>query len=164
MELIAGSTRFGFWFVEVQWSGDTVYRVRFSRTRPEEGPVPPLLQQYLAGRPVDLSVLKPGVSPPGELYGAIYREVRNIPYGATATYGEIAGLVGTGPRVVGQAMSRNPVPLIIPCHRVVSRSGPGGFSPDPEIKVRLLEMERKNKKRFTAKSDPEYSRQGRNGS
>ncbi|NYT17527.1 MAG: methylated-DNA--[protein]-cysteine S-methyltransferase, partial [Methanomicrobiales archaeon] len=140
MDLIAGSTRFGLWFVEVRWSGDTVYRVRFSRTRTDGGPVPPLLQQYLAGKAVDLSVLKPGVTPPGEMYGAIYREVRKIPYGATATYGEIAGRIGTGPRVVGQAMSRNQVPLIIPCHRVVSRSGPGGFSPDPEIKVRLLEM------------------------
>ena len=153
MEMISGSTRFGFWFVEVQWSGDTVYRVRFSRTPFPEGPVPPLVQQYLAGRPVDLTVLKLGVSPPGKLYREIYQEVRNIPYGTTATYGGIAGRVGTGPRVVGQAMSRNPVPLIIPCHRVISRTGPGGFSPDPEIKVLLLEMERKNKRRFTAESD-----------
>jgi methylated-DNA-[protein]-cysteine S-methyltransferase len=153
MEVISGSTRFGFWFVEVRWSGDTVYRVRFSRTRSSEGPVPSLLQQYITGRPVDLSVLKPGISPPGELYGEIYRQVRSIPYGETATYGEIAGRIGTGPRVVGQAMRRNQVPLIIPCHRVVSRSGPGGFFPDPGIKVRLLEMERKNKKRFTAESE-----------
>jgi len=153
MEIISGSTRFGFWFVEVRWSGDTVYRVRFSRTLPEEGPVPSLVQQYLTGRPVNLSLLKPGTSPPGDLYEKIYREVRSIPYGVTATYGEIAGLLGTHPRVVGQAMSRNPVPLIIPCHRVVSRSGPGGFSPDPDIKVRLLDMEQKNKRRFTAEND-----------
>lgn len=153
MEVITGSTRFGLWFVEVRWSGLEVFRVRFSPTRLEEGPVPVLLQQYLSGRPADLSLLKPSISPPGELYAKIYREVRLIPYGATATYGEIALRTGTSPRVVGQAMARNPVPLIVPCHRVVSRSGPGGFSPDPEIKIRLLEMERKNKKRFIEESD-----------
>ncbi len=153
MAVITGSTRFGLWFVEVLWSKDTVFRVRFSLTRTEEGPVPVLLQQYLAGKPADLSLLKPGIVPPGELYARIYREVRSIPYGETATYGEIAARTGTSPRVVGQAMARNQVPLIVPCHRVVSRTGPGGFSPDPEIKIRLLEMERKNKKRFTAESD-----------
>jgi methylated-DNA-[protein]-cysteine S-methyltransferase len=45
-------------------------------------------------------------------------------------------------------MRRNPVPLVIPCHRVVSRSGLGGFTPDPEIKTLLLDMERKNRRRF----------------
>ncbi|NYT07067.1 MAG: methylated-DNA--[protein]-cysteine S-methyltransferase [Methanomicrobiales archaeon] len=157
MAVITGSTRFGFWFVEVEWSGDTVFRVQFSRTRPDEGPVPSLIRLYLSGRPVDLSLLRPGAVPPGELYAEIYREVRSIPYGETATYGEIAARTGTGPRVVGQAMARNPVALVIPCHRVVSRSGPGGFSPDPEIKIRLLNMERKNKKRFTAEDDFSHS-------
>ena len=148
MAVITGFARFGLWFVEVRWSGDTVSRVRFSRSRPEEGPVPSLLRLYLSGRPVNLSLLEPAITPASELYANIYREVRSLRYGETATYGEIAIRAGTGPRVVGHAMARNPVPLIIPCHRVVSRSGPGGFSPDPEIKIRLLEMERKNKKRF----------------
>jgi methylated-DNA-[protein]-cysteine S-methyltransferase len=154
VEVISGFTRFELWFVEVLWSGDRVYRVRFSRTRPpEEGPVPYQVQQYLSGRSADLSQLKPAFSPPGALYAEIYREVSSIPYGETATYGEIAFRVGTGPRVVGQAMARNPVPLIIPCHRVVAKKGLGGFSPDLEIKVRLLSMEQKNKKRFMKKSD-----------
>jgi methylated-DNA-[protein]-cysteine S-methyltransferase len=77
------------------------------------------------------------------MYSRIYREVRTIPYGTTKTYGEIAKNVGTSPRVVGQAMARNPTPLIIPCHRIVAAHGIGGFSPDVEIKEALLEMEAK---------------------
>jgi methylated-DNA-[protein]-cysteine S-methyltransferase len=152
MEEVNGSARFGLWFVHVTWSGNTVFRVRFSRN-PSSGPVPVLLRHYLAGHPVDLSSFETGTLPPGEQYAKIYREVRMIPYGDTATYGEIADRVQTSPRAVGQAMRRNPVPLIIPCHRVVSCSGPGGFTLDPEIKVMLLAMEKKNKRRFT--SDPQ---------
>jgi len=148
MEITVGSARFGLWYVQVRWSGNVVYQVRFSRTA-ITGPVPVLIRQYLAGRPVDLTAFVSGTLAPGEAYARIYQEVRNIPYGETATYGEIAEHARTVPRVVGQAMRKNPVPLIVPCHRVVSRSGPGGFTPDPEIKVRLLDMERKNKRSFT---------------
>ena len=65
----------------------------------------------------------------------------------TATYGEIAARVGTSPRVVGQAMARNPTPLIIPCHRIVAVKGIGGFTPPLEIKRDLLAMEKKAGKR-----------------
>jgi len=142
MEITTGSARFGLWFVQIRWSGTVVYQVRFSRTA-IAGPVPVLIRQYLAGRQVDLTALASGTLAPGEAYARIYWEVRNIPYGETATYGEIAEQARTVPRVVGQALRRNPVPLIVPCHRVVSRSGLGGFTPDPEIKVLLLNMERK---------------------
>ncbi len=151
MEMTEGSGRLGLWFVHVRWSGRTVYQVRFARS-PLPGPVPVLVRQYLAGRPVDLSALEIGIMPPGETTSRIYGEVRKIPYGETATYGEIADRAGTSPRAVGQAMKRNPVPLVIPCHRVVSRSGPGGFFPDPEIKILLLTLEKKNKRRFIADS------------
>jgi methylated-DNA-[protein]-cysteine S-methyltransferase len=147
MEELTGSARFGLWFVHVQWSGTTVFQVRFSKS-PLPGPVPLVIRQYLAGRPVDPASLDVGALPPGEHDAAVYREVRKIPYGSTATYGEIADLAGSSPRAVGQAMRRNPVPLVIPCHRVVSRSGTGGFTPDPEIKALLLDMERKNRRRF----------------
>jgi len=147
MDVMEGSARLGLWFVHVRWSGRTVYQVRFART-PIPGSVPVLVRQYLAGRPVDLSIFEIGITPPGETTSRIYDEVRKIPYGGTATYGEIADRVGTSPRAVGQTMKRNPVPLVIPCHRVVSRSGPGGFSPDPEIKLMLLTLEKKNKRRF----------------
>ncbi len=148
MEIISGSARFGLWFVHVHWSDEIVYQVRFSRL-PVEGPVPLLIRQYLSGQPVNLSVLVPGSPPAGEMYARIYDEVRKIPYGKTVTYGEIAERSGTSPRVVGQSLKRNPVPLVVPCHRIVSRSGLGGFSPDPVIKIDLLSMESRSKRRFT---------------
>jgi methylated-DNA-[protein]-cysteine S-methyltransferase len=84
------------------------------------------------------------------VYSRIYRLVREIPRGKTATYGEIARRAGTSPRVVGQAMARNPTPLVIPCHRVVAAHGIGGFSPSVEIKVVLLEIEKKVRRRTRA--------------
>jgi methylated-DNA-[protein]-cysteine S-methyltransferase len=88
------------------------------------------------------------ISDEDSMYGRIYRAVREIPYGSTATYGEIARIAGTAPRVVGQAMARNPTPLVIPCHRVIAAKGIGGFSPDIEIKEALLAMEKKGRQKL----------------
>lgn len=148
MEITEGSARFGLWFVHVRWYGTVVHRVRFSRNA-ITGPVPVLIRWYLMGQQVDLTSLVSGSPPPGETYARIYQEVQKVPYGEMVTYGEIAERAGTAPRVVGQALRRNPVPLVVPCHRVVSRTGPGGFTPDPEIKLQLLELERRNKRSFT---------------
>lgn len=68
-------------------------------------------------------------------------EVRNIPYGETVTYGELASRLDSAPRAIGQAMKRNPVPLVIPCHRVVGANGLGGFSSGVDIKKELLKLE-----------------------
>ncbi len=59
----------------------------------------------------------------GRIFEKIYEEVKKIPRGKTATYGEIAGKVGTTPRVVGFALHKNPDPKNIPCHRVVFKDG-----------------------------------------
>jgi methylated-DNA-[protein]-cysteine S-methyltransferase len=69
-----------------------------------------------------------------------------IPAGQSRTYGELAGLVGSAPRAVGQACRRNPIPIIVPCHRVVARGGVGGYSgategPELAIKQWLLAHE-----------------------
>ncbi len=61
-----------------------------------------------------------------------------VPFGRTITYGE---LYPPSPRLAGQALRRNPYPIVIPCHRVVSRKGIGGFTPRIELKVKLLEHE-----------------------
>ncbi len=71
----------------------------------------------------------------------VLEEVRNIPYGETVTYGELAFRMGTAPRAIGQAMKRNPIPLIIPCHRVVGSNGLGGYSSGVDIKKELLKLE-----------------------
>ena len=71
-------------------------------------------------------------------------ELRRIPYGETRSYGEIAAAIGKpkAARAVGGACNKNPVPLIIPCHRVVGTSGKlVGYAMGLERKVKLLEME-----------------------
>lgn len=75
----------------------------------------------------------------------VWEEVRKIPYGETKTYSEIAKKLGTSPRAVGQALSKNPLPLYIPCHRVVSKKGLGGFSAGLEWKKYLIDLERARK-------------------
>ena len=101
------------------------------------------LAAYLGGREgtpafkVDLS----GESP---FRARVYRTVMRIPYGRTATYGQVAFAAGSpgGARAVGQAMAANRYPLIIPCHRVVSGRGKlGGFSSGPDLKRYLLRLE-----------------------
>ncbi|MDD1674998.1 MAG: methylated-DNA--[protein]-cysteine S-methyltransferase [Methanomicrobiales archaeon] len=146
MAVITGAAKFGLWYVEVSWEGNRVYRVRFSPSA-TTGPVPAAVQQYVCGKGSDFSALTSPVLEEEGVFAEIYHCVRAIPYGETRTYGEIARLAGTGPRVVGNAMARNPVPLIIPCHRVIAAHGLGGFTPSIEIKKALLTMEQKTKSR-----------------
>ncbi len=76
-----------------------------------------------------------------EFQRKVWNEVRRVPYGELRTYGWIAKMVGTSPRAVGMAMKRNKLPLYIPCHRIVSKKGLGGFSAGFEWKEFLLELE-----------------------
>jgi len=67
-----------------------------------------------------------------------------VGYGQTCTYGELAALVGNrrAARAVGQALARNPTPILVPCHRVLaSGGGLGGFGGGLEMKRRLLLLE-----------------------
>jgi methylated-DNA-[protein]-cysteine S-methyltransferase len=64
------------------------------------------------------------------------------PFGTTVTYGELGRQTGVeDPRDVGVLMSRNPIPLVVPCHRVVASEGLGGYGGGLELKRRLLELE-----------------------
>ena len=67
--------------------------------------------------------------------------VRGIPYGTVRTYGEIAEILNTSPRAVGVALSKNPLPIYIPCHRVIAKEGLGGFSEGLAWKKFLLKVE-----------------------
>lgn len=58
----------------------------------------------------------------------VWQALRDIPPGEVRTYGELAKQLHSAPRAVGQACRRNPIPILIPCHRVVSANGIGGFS------------------------------------
>ncbi|CAH1083941.1 methylated-DNA--[protein]-cysteine S-methyltransferase [Candidatus Nitrotoga sp. 1052] len=57
----------------------------------------------------------------------VWQAISAIPSGQTRNYGDLATLLGSSPRAVGQACGANPIPIVIPCHRVVSKSGIGGF-------------------------------------
>jgi len=64
-----------------------------------------------------------------EFQKRVWTAMRNIPYGETATYGGLAMALGSGPRPIGMACARNPIPIIQPCHRVLGSGGrEGGFS------------------------------------
>ncbi|MEI7843559.1 MAG: methylated-DNA--[protein]-cysteine S-methyltransferase [Gallionellaceae bacterium] len=57
----------------------------------------------------------------------VWQAMCEIPLGQVQTYGELATLIHSSPRAIGQACGNNPIPIIVPCHRVVSKSGLGGF-------------------------------------
>ncbi len=103
------------------------------------------IQRYASGAKVDLSLL-PVELPPGTTFTDTVRAAcRRIPYGQVMTYGQLAMAVGNpgAARAVGNVMRKNPIPLLIPCHRVVGSSGLGGFSSEQGItmKRQLLLME-----------------------
>lgn len=72
-----------------------------------------------------------------------WKALRRVPWGSAVTYRELAAAAGSpgASRAAGQACARNPLLLIVPCHRVLAEDGPGGFGPGPEWKAKLLELE-----------------------
>ena len=107
----------------------------------------------LAGAKDDFADLPLDWAGVGAFDRAVYRETRAIPAGETSTYGAIAARLGAAaaetydaalPRAVGQALGRNPWPIVIPCHRVTAADGRmGGFSAPGgrKTKLKLLELE-----------------------
>jgi len=76
----------------------------------------------------------------------VWEELRKIPYGETESYADIAKAIGNSKavRAVGTAISKNPIPIIIPCHRVINSDGSiGGFSGGVRVKEKLLHLEEK---------------------
>lgn len=104
-------------------------------------------KRYFAGEKVDFSNVSLDLHGQDKFFLDIYAAARRIGWGQTTTYGSLAKELGSGPeaaRDVGQAMAKNPVPLIIPCHRVLAAGGKlGGFSAPggSATKQRMLEME-----------------------
>ena len=104
-------------------------------------------RRYFEGEQIDFSDVLIDFGPQEPLFTRIYDHVRRLGWGETTTYGAVAKALGEGPEVareVGQAMARNPVPLIVPCHRVLAAGGRiGGFSAPggSEAKARMLALE-----------------------
>lgn len=91
---------------------------------------------------------------------AVWQKTLEVPYGSTRAYSSIAKSLGMrgGARAVGSALASNPIPLVIPCHRVIRSDGsPGGYSPSPGLKVMLLEFERNNLRRVDRRQETSSS-------
>ena len=103
------------------------------------------ISRYLKSEKVDFSIYELDLSDLTEFEQDVLNETRKIPYGTTITYSELADRIGSsgGARAVGQALSKNPYPIVIPCHRVVARSGIGGYSGGVKLKKKLLNLEAK---------------------
>jgi len=114
---------------------------------PEIAAVIAAAQRYFAGETVDFSDVAVDLEGQEDFFRQIYAATRRVGWGETTTYGSLAKAVGAGPEVardVGQAMAKNPVPLIIPCHRVLAAGNKvGGFSAPggSESKIRMLALE-----------------------
>jgi methylated-DNA-[protein]-cysteine S-methyltransferase len=105
---------------------------------PPDHPVALWLRAYFTGHVLPL----PAMAPPHTPFQARLRQtLLAIPRGETKTYGELAGMLHSSPRAVGQALGANPLPILIPCHRVVAAGGLGGFGGGLEWKQHLLNLE-----------------------
>ncbi|MEA3279030.1 MAG: methylated-DNA--[protein]-cysteine S-methyltransferase [Thermodesulfobacteriota bacterium] len=103
------------------------------------------INKFLGGEPVAFKLEAVALEECSEFQKKVLSACFNIPRGWISTYGRIAESLGIpgGARAVGSALSHNPFPLIIPCHRVVRSDGrPGGFRSGPEMKRFLLESEK----------------------
>ncbi|MCX5811524.1 MAG: methylated-DNA--[protein]-cysteine S-methyltransferase [Proteobacteria bacterium] len=138
--------------IELDIKTDGVYMIKKSLTaRYPDGVESPeyfyklckLLDRYLKGDRVDFDI-DVDISHLGIFTWKVLEELRKIPYGEVTSYGRIGKRLGykNAARAVGQAVGRNSIPIIIPCHRVIREDGTiGGFSMGVQIKERLLATE-----------------------
>ncbi|WP_437781938.1 methylated-DNA--[protein]-cysteine S-methyltransferase [Sorangium sp. So ce1097] len=145
----------GVAFVQLPEARDSETRARVLQRFPgaREAPPPPDVQRalddivaLLRGEARDLSAVALDMERVPPFHRRVYEVARTIPPGATLTYGDIAGRLGArgSARAVGQALGRNPFPIVVPCHRVLAAGGRiGGFSGNGGVttKLRLLAIE-----------------------
>lgn len=104
------------------------------------------IRALLSGTPADLTYVPLDLTGVAEFEQRVYAAARRVPPGDTVTYGELADRLGDpgAARAVGRALGRNPVPIVVPCHRVLAAGGrTGGFSAPGGVstKMRMLAIE-----------------------
>lgn len=114
-------------------SAGAIVEIRFaSGAEPDRDDTPLLrraedqIAEYFTGRRRQFDL--PLVPAPTPFQARVRKAMQDIPYGQTRSYGELAHAAGGGPRAVGRACGANPLPLVVPCHRVVASAGIGGYS------------------------------------
>ncbi len=93
------------------------------------------LLRYFSGEKVEVRI--PYRLEVSKFTKRVLEEVSKIPYGEVRTYSEIARTLKTSPRAVGQALKRNPLPIIIPCHRVVGKNCTGGYTVTHDLSQKI---------------------------
>ena len=99
------------------------------------------LDEYFAGERSDFDL---PLRPAGSAFERrVWAEMQSIPFGDTRSYGDLAQRIGSAPRPVGRACGRNPIPIVIPCHRVLGKGWLGGYSGAGGLKTKqaLLTLE-----------------------
>ncbi len=121
-------------------------RIRWGSTVIEDrGPFKEIIRRlddYFSGKPEPIrAVVRP--LPATSFIRAAHRVLASIPYGETITYAELAEMAGNpgAARAAGTACGRNPIIIVVPCHRVIASKGLGGFGAGLDIKKRLLDLE-----------------------
>lgn len=144
--------------IEIEGSDNGISAIRFVNedTAVEPNDISPVLftcrqqlDEYFAGQRTEFTV-KLDLSAATSFYREVWRLVRSIPYGHTRSYSDIAVTIGRphATRAVGQANGHNPIPIVIPCHRVIGKNGGlTGYVYGLRIKEALLAME--NPGRYT---------------
>lgn len=136
--------------VAILWENDSPQRVRLGDLtkdvdHPILGQAKQQLAEYFQGQRTSFSVV---LDPVGtEFQKKVWRALAAIPYGETRSYGELAKKIGNprASRAVGAANGKNPISIIVPCHRVIGSSGAlTGFAGGLKVKAQLLKLENEN--------------------
>lgn len=137
-----GEALTGLWFAGQKYEAAGLSACAEARALPVFDAARRWLERYFSGRaPVFLPPLNPSGTP---FQRAVWAELSRIPYGRTSSYGEIAARIGcASARAVGAAVGRNPISILIPCHRALGADGKlTGYAGGVERKRYLLELER----------------------
>jgi len=132
--------------VEIVTDGGRLRLLHLTNARPTPATRDPIVRElraFFRGERRDLRDIPVDLRDATDFERSVYTATRRIPFGKVATYGQVAKAIGkpNAQRAVGQALGRNPIGIVIPCHRVVASNGLGGFTGGLHWKKKLLRFE-----------------------
>lgn len=132
--------------VEIVTDSGRLRLLHLTNARPTPATRDPIVRElraFFRGERRDLRDIPVDLRDATDFERSVYTATRRIPFGKVATYGQVAKAIGkpNAQRAVGQALGRNPIGIVIPCHRVVASNGLGGFTGGLHWKKKLLRFE-----------------------